>query len=156
MGRGRLLQAGRDCGVRCFSLVPGMGAVTHAGTAPPALMLSIPLSPSCSLAVLQCKSLWRGFKQGTFLCRGSNRTPCNILLTFCGVFSLFFGSLLFDWLVGFFGGFGPFFVVWFAFGYGLQSTHKCISAVVMLYRHTGQVPRERLMKRPQCYHAGRC
>lgn len=59
-------------------------------------------------------------------------------------------------LVGFFGGFGPFFVVWFGFGYGLQSTHKCISAVVMLYRYTGQVPRERLMKRPQCYHVGRC
>lgn len=135
--------------VHCFLLVPGIGAVTHAGTAPMPLMLLICLSPSCSLAVLQCKSYWQGFKQGNFVCRGSNRAPCNALILFYmrwGFCLRVFGSLSFGCLLGFFG-FGPFFIVWFGLGYSLQSTHKCLSAVV-LHGYTRQVPRERLMKIP--------
>lgn len=145
--------------MHCSCLAPCIGAVTQAGTAPVPWMLSIRLSPSCSLAVLQSKSFWQGFKQGSCLCRGSNRAPCNALLLFhMGWFFCLtvFGSLLFGCLLGdFFLGVGSFFIVWFGLGYALQSTHKCLFSVV-LHRYTSQVPRERLMKKPQCYHIGRC
>lgn len=112
--------------------VPGTAAVTHAGTAPLPLMLSIPLSPSCSLALLQSKSFGGASGKVIFYAEAVTELhgmPYSFLRwgTFCslGVFD----NLLFGCLLGFFG-FGPFFIVWFGLGYGLQSTRRCLSAAV--------------------------